>query len=139
MEQALNQSISSYVQNNFEYLVYFPPEGIFYLVKFDDKIAGMGGLKKINDVEVEIKRMYVQPQFRGKGIGKAIMDKLLKKAKEFNYSTVRLASASFMKPAHKLYESSGFNYTTAFPESEVFKTNAPKNVVEDSIFMEKKL
>jgi GNAT superfamily N-acetyltransferase len=139
MEQVMNQSISNYVQTNFDYLIYLPPDGIFYLVKHNGEFAGMGGLKKISEQEVEIKRMYLRPQYRGKGIGKVMMDKLLAKAKEFNYSTVRLASASFMKSAHKLYEESGFIYTDSFPESEVFQTNVPLEIIEDIIFMQKKI
>jgi GNAT superfamily N-acetyltransferase len=139
MEKVMEQSISSYVQTNFEYLIYLPPVGIFYLVKHNGDFAGMGGLKKINEQEVEIKRIYVRPQFRRKGIGKVMMEKLLAKAKEFNYSTVRLASTSFMKSAHKLYKASGFKYTEPFPESEVFQINLPLEIIEDSIFMQKKL
>lgn len=53
-----------------------PPRGIIYIVFFDDKIAGMGGLKRNTADIAEIKRMYVKPDFRGKGLGKAIMNQL---------------------------------------------------------------
>ena len=46
--------------------------------------------------------MYVKPEFRRKGLGNAIMNKLLENAKEFEYSKLRLDTGSFMTAAHKV-------------------------------------
>ncbi|MCG3255888.1 MAG: GNAT family N-acetyltransferase [Candidatus Heimdallarchaeota archaeon] len=111
-----------------------PPRGIIYIVFFDDKIAGMGGLKRNTADIAEIKRMYVKPDFRGKGLGKAIMNQLIGTAKNFGYSKLQLDTGPFMKAAHKIYKSAGFNEIEEYPKAEV-----PQEVRFDWFFMEKNL
>jgi GNAT superfamily N-acetyltransferase len=82
----------------------------------------------------EIKRMYVRPQFRGRGIGRALLQRLLVEAKEIGYPAVRLDSARFMQEAHALYRSSGFDEVEPYPESEI-----PTEFQEHWVFMEMRL
>lgn len=127
--------INEYVENSmveFESLV--PPEGIVYIITFDGKIAGMGGLRRKNDNFAEINRMYVKPEFRSKGLGKASMNKLLDTAKEFGYTKLRLDTGPFIKPAQKVYKSAGFYEIEEYPEAEV-----PPIIRFDWFFMEKTL
>jgi GNAT superfamily N-acetyltransferase len=129
-------SITEYVKQSVADFVFTPPQGIFYLVKFDGEIVGMGGLKTLAKGIAEVKRMFVRPQYRGKGLGMAILEKILVKAREFGFSTVRLDSAPFMHSAHKLYRAAGFYEVEGYPESE------GKWMEEQGIgvvFMEKKL
>ena len=51
--------------------VYAPPEGCLILVLFNKQIAGCVALRRLEDKICEMKRLYVRPQFRGKGIGRA--------------------------------------------------------------------
>ena len=125
--------INDYVENSlldFESLV--PPQSIIYIVSFDGKIAGMGGLKRNNNEIAEIKRMYVKPDFRGKDLGNKIMNKLIETAKEFGYSKLRLDTGPISTVAHKVYKSAGFYEIEEYPEAEV-----PTIVRFDWFFMEK--
>ena len=126
-------SIDEYVQNSLPMLESLvPPQSIIYLVIFDDVIVGMGGLRKLTEDVVEVKRMYVKPEFRGKGLGKSLLVKLLETAKNCGYSKVCLDTGVFMKAAQKVYRSAGFYDIEEYPESEV-----PKEVRHNWIYMEK--
>ena len=94
----------------------------------------MGALRQIREKAGEIKRMYIRQRYRGKGYGKALLQQLLQKAKEFGYNSVYLDSGRFMTAAHKLYLSSGFIECNEYPETEIPLQFRPK-----WLFMEKAL
>ncbi len=96
-----------------------PPKGIFYLVKVDDKLAGMGGLRCLSDGVAEIKRIYFRPEFRGNKLGELTLSRLLSDAARFGYQSVCLDTALFMKSAHRLYEINGFQDCAAYEGVEV--------------------
>ena len=79
----------------------------------------MGALRKLKIDVGEIKRMYIQPEYRGNGYGKAMLTQLLKKGKEFGFSTIRLDTGKFMDAAHYVYRSAGFQEREIYPETEV--------------------
>src|SRR4051812_32569443 len=54
-----------------------PPEGIFYLVKVAGKLAGMGGLRGLDTLLSEVKRVYIRPQFRGARLGEQLLKRLI--------------------------------------------------------------
>jgi GNAT superfamily N-acetyltransferase len=96
-----------------------PPKGIFYLVKVDDKLAGMGGLRFLRSGIAEIKRIYFRPEFRGMQLGERMLGRLLADARAFGYQTVCLDTALFMKSAHRIYETNGFSDRSAYEGVEV--------------------
>lgn len=96
-----------------------PPKGVFYLVKVDDKLAGMGGLRFLRSGVAEIKRIYFRPEFRGMQLGERMLGRLLADAKAFGYQTVCLDTAPFMKSAHRIYETNGFSDCSAYEGAEV--------------------
>jgi GNAT superfamily N-acetyltransferase len=112
--------------------VFLPPDGRLLLASEEDQVAGLGCLKKIRGEMGELKRMYVRPEFRRRGLGRAILDALIAEAREIGYRTLRLDSARFMKAAHALYQSEGFREIDPYPESEI-----PPEFQENWIFMEK--
>ena len=85
-----------------------PPVGVFYLVMVDQRLAGMGGLRSLGKANAEIKRIYCRQQFRGRGVGEQVLQRLLSDARAFGYENAVLDSALFMRSAHRLYESAGF-------------------------------
>jgi N-acetylglutamate synthase-like GNAT family acetyltransferase len=89
------------------------------LVELDGVITGMGALDKIGKKAGAIKRMYIRPSYQGKGIGKALLQLLLQKAKEFGYNSVYLETASSFAAAQHLYRSFGFIECDAYPETEI--------------------
>lgn len=70
--------------------------------------AGIGVLKPISPEVAEVKRMYVRPEARGRGVARALIEALLSEARSIGYRTVRLDSPGFMTAAHALYRSVGF-------------------------------
>lgn len=96
-----------------------PPTGVFYLVKVDDKLAGMGGLRSLGGGIAEIKRIYFRPEFRGLGLGDVMLKRLLTDAKGFGYRRACLDTALFMKAAHRLYEDHDFVDCPAYDGVEV--------------------
>ena len=115
---------------------FFPPSGCLFLCKNENEIVGTACMRKIGEKIGEIKRMYVRPVFRGKGMGRTLLEKLIGEAQDFGYSKLRLDSGPFMKEAHGLYYSFGFRIIDPYPESEVLGENIPKEISENWIFME---
>jgi ribosomal protein S18 acetylase RimI-like enzyme len=128
-------SIREYVASDFDWLISeVSSRGLFYLVEFDGVMIGMGALDQIREKEGAIKRMYIRPAYRGKGIGKALLQQLLQKAKEFGYHSVYLETGITMTAAQHLYRSVGFVERDAYPETEI-----PPPLRSRFIFMEKNL
>ncbi len=98
---------------------FLSPSGRLMLAFNGPTPVGIGCLKRIHSKTAEIKRMYVDPSFRGYGTGRAILDALLKDAQEAGYKNVFLDNPKFMEAAHSLYRSFGFKEIPAYPESEI--------------------
>jgi ribosomal protein S18 acetylase RimI-like enzyme len=80
-----NQNIEEYVDEPLKDLTKLkPPNGIIYLLVVDDNIAGMGSIKKLNEDIGEIQRMYIHPNYQGRGFGKQMLNRLLNELKEKN-------------------------------------------------------
>lgn len=96
-----------------------PPVGVFYLIRLGDEVAGMCGLRRLTSTEVEIKRLYVTPAFRGLGLGQRAVHRLVEDARRFGYERICLDSAPFMRPAHRIYEALGFRDCPTYDGVEV--------------------
>lgn len=79
----------------------------FFLVSYDEQLAACGGLKVFADYG-EVKRMYVRPAFRGKGLGKAILNHLAEHARANGISALRLETGIYQVEAIGLYDGCGF-------------------------------
>lgn len=131
----VNFDIKTMLDEDMEMLDKFlPPDGRLLLAKQDEGAAGLACMKKLKENTAEIKRMYVRSAYRGKGIGKALIERLFVEAGETGYTRIWLDSARFMKAAHALYRSSGFQEIEPYPESEI-----PADFQPNWIFMEKVL
>ena len=89
---------------------YALPDGRLYLVRVDGETAGCVGLTRNDEDYCELKRLYVRPEFRGKHLSKALIEKVIDDAKSIGYKYMRLDTFPFMKAAIKLYEKYGFEY-----------------------------
>jgi putative acetyltransferase len=91
---------------------YAPPGGRLLLaydfVAGHIESAGCGALRPIDSAICEMKRLYVRPWFRGRGIGRSLADSLITAARETGYSAMRLDTLPSMQEAHKLYRELGF-------------------------------
>jgi ribosomal protein S18 acetylase RimI-like enzyme len=87
---------------------YAPPAGSIIIAFYDRKLAGCVALHKLDEKICEMKRLYVRPSFRKKGIGKFLIQGILNEAFDLGYIKMRLDSIPSMKTAQRLYESAGF-------------------------------
>lgn len=113
---------------------FYPPKGRFFLIMYDNQLAGTGCLRNNKKGIGEIKRMYIRPKMRGMGLGKKTLEKLITEAKIIGYSKLRLDTGPFMKEAQSLYRSYGFKEIDIYPETEV-----PEEFRSKWSFLEKKL
>ena len=84
------------------------PEGRLYLAYVDQELAGCVGLRKIDNENCEMKRLYVRPEFRGKHIGDYLVTCIIDEAKKIGYSYMLLDTLPFLKSAILLYKKYGF-------------------------------
>ena len=88
----------------------FRPPGGTFLVGFDDEgrpVAG-GGVKRLGPGVAEIKRMYVLPDARGRGIARELLVALEDAARDLGYERVRLDTGAKQPHAEALYRSAGY-------------------------------
>ena len=86
-----------------------PPDGIF-VVLYDaagEPLAG-GGVKRLADDVAEIKRMYVAPGARSRGLARELLTALEAAARDLGYARVRLDTGPKQPHARALYESAGY-------------------------------
>ncbi len=89
---------------------------------FQDKVAvGCGAFKKYDDETVEIKRMFVRLENRGKGIAGEILKELEKWANELNFSFAILETGKNQPEAIRLYEKSGYQIIPNYGQYEGIK------------------
>ncbi|HXT62229.1 MAG TPA: GNAT family N-acetyltransferase [Pyrinomonadaceae bacterium] len=79
----------------------------FFVASFDSQLAACGGVKLFADYG-EVKRMYVRPAFRGKGLGKAILNQLANHARRNGVNLLRLETGIYQVEAIGLYDGWGF-------------------------------
>lgn len=131
----IGQTISQYVEAHLEDLASLkPPNGVVYLLIIEEKIAGMGALRKLREGIGEIKRMYIRPPYRGRGYGKQMLNKLLEAGREIGCATFVLETSQFMAVAQHIYTSAGFVEREEYPASET-----PPTLRQYQRFMELKL
>ena len=88
---------------------YAPPGGELLLAKRGDHVLGCIGLKPLTPPDVaEIKRLFVRPQARGAGVGKALVEAAIKTAQALGYRELKLDTLPEMAGAIALYRSFGF-------------------------------
>jgi len=109
---------------------YVAPTGRLFLITVENKPAGCIALRKIGDEICEMKRLYLRDGFRGLGLGKRLIERLIKDAKVIGYKKMRLDTLPDKMPqAVKLYESYGFRQIEPYYE----------NPHTETLFMEKEL
>jgi GNAT superfamily N-acetyltransferase len=85
---------------------------IFLCAIAEDAIIGTGAIKRLDDRECEMTRMFVASPCQGRGIGRAIAVDLIGFARNVGYDRIRLSSNNALAASHRLYERMGFQPTS---------------------------
>lgn len=88
---------------------YAPPQGRLLLAEYEGQFAGCVALHKLEDDICEMKRLYLRPEFRGKGLGRVLADRIISEARQIGYRRMRLDTVGpVMKDAVAIYRRIGF-------------------------------
>jgi len=82
--------------------------GYFVVIEKEKEIMGCAGIYRINESECELRKMYLNPSIRGKGIGRLLLEKMISKAISLGFNRMKLETASILKEAISLYIKYGF-------------------------------
>jgi GNAT superfamily N-acetyltransferase len=111
--------------------MFVPPDGVFLVIRDDDgRAVGCGGIARFDETRGEVKRMYVVPAARGRGLGRRLLVELEAQASELGYTSVVLETGDRQPEALGLYESAGFERIPCYP---------PYDTRELSLCFEKRL
>jgi putative acetyltransferase len=94
--------------------MYAAPEGGIILCRNEEAYIACVAVRKISIDTGELKRMFVQPQYQGKGIGKILLAKSLSLARQCGYKKIQLDTLNYMLPAIELYKAHGFYEIPAY-------------------------
>ena len=101
---------------------YMPPRGGLWLAHANAVGIGCVALRPLDDETAEVKRMYVDPAWRGQGVGRVLMETLIAGARARRYSTLRLGTLHDMTSAIALYETLGFTPIDRYRADELIDT-----------------
>jgi putative acetyltransferase len=130
-----NRNLAPYVFNFDKELAqlpgdYAPPHGRLFLGSWNHQAAGCVALRRLELSTCEMKRLYLRPTFRGKGIGRTLAEFIIGEGRNMGYKKMRLDTIqSNMQEAIALYRQLGFR------EIPAYRTNPIPGV----IFMELEL
>jgi putative acetyltransferase len=85
-----------------------PGQGTFLVARADGKAIGCGALRRLEVTTGEVKRMYVEPEVRGRGVAKQILDRIESAAAELGIHRLVLETGVHQKDAIALYARAGF-------------------------------
>jgi putative acetyltransferase len=106
---------------------YAPPSGRLFLAQYERRAAACVALRKLEATICEMKRLYVRPQYRGKGLGRILVERLIAEARGIGYERMRLDTIpSSMQDAIELYRRMGFEEIAPYRE----------NPIEGALYME---
>ncbi len=95
-----------------------PPAGAFLLVRSGGRVLGCGALRTEVGGTAEIRRMWVSPELRGQGAGRALLAALEEQARVRGCRKVRLDTAAELSEARTLYASAGYVEIPAYNDNE---------------------
>ena len=95
------------------------PHGAFLVGWLDGEPVCCGGVKRLDARACEIKRMYVAPAARGRGVARALLAVLEDTARDLGYRVARLDTGPRQPHARRLYESAGYRPVVNFNANPV--------------------
>jgi putative acetyltransferase len=93
---------------------YAPPDGRLLVALHEGEAAGCVSFYRYDEGACEVKRLWVRPRFRGKKVGRALMETLVAEARASGYRTILLSTVNTLTEAISLYRSLGFEMTAPY-------------------------
>ena len=84
------------------------PEGVFLIVELDGAAVGCGGIRSLGGGRFEVKHLWLQPSTQGRGLGRALLDELERRARLLGATELVLDTNASLAAAGGLYRSSGY-------------------------------
>lgn len=94
--------------------MYALPKGKLLLARLDGTVAGTVAIRPLEEECCEVKRLYVQPEFRGHGVGKALLVEAIKQARSAGYKELYGDTLPSMDRALRMYREMGFSEVAAY-------------------------
>ena len=91
-------------------------DGAFVVAYLDEMAVGCGAVRRLDEATAELKRMYVDPSVRGRGVGRAPVEALEREARLLSMTRVVLETGTRLAPAIKLYQAMGYTRIPLFGE-----------------------
>ena len=91
-----------------EAAMFLPPDGVFLVVRDEGRAVGCGGVCRFDETRAELKRMYVVPEARGRGLGRLLLVALEDEARRLGYDGIVLETGDRQPEALGLYASAGY-------------------------------
>ena len=101
---------------------YAPPRGALLVAVENDNYLAMIAVRPIGDVTAEMKRLYVRPSARGRGLARKLVDRICDEARSLGYREIRLDTLPKMHEAQALYERLGFRDIEPYYETPIAGT-----------------
>lgn len=98
---------------------YVPPRGGLWLASEAGGLAGCVALRPIDGAAAELKRLYVRPAFRGRGLGRSLAQHAIAHARAAGYRELRLDTLPSMRGAQSLYAALGFRDIAPYNDNPV--------------------
>jgi GNAT superfamily N-acetyltransferase len=106
-----------------------PPHGGFIVGWSGGQPVCCGGFKRLPDGTCEIKRMFVIPEMRGRGLARELLHELERRARRHGYEIARLDTGPLQPEARHLYESEGYRSIENFNANPVATFFGEKRLV----------
>jgi putative acetyltransferase len=101
---------------------YTPPRGELLLAQWDGRPVGCVALRPLDEQVCEMKRLFVEPEFRAHGVGRVLVERVIETGKALGYRSMRLDSLPSMERAIALYRQLGFRDTAPYRHNPVAGT-----------------
>jgi GNAT superfamily N-acetyltransferase len=108
------------------------PHGAFIVGWAGEQPVCCGGVKRLPDGACEIKRMFVVPEWRGRGLARCLLHALENRARDLGYSVLRLDTGPQQAGAQRLYESEGYRAVDNFNNNPIASFFGEKRVAPDT-------
>lgn len=100
---------------------FMPPAGVFLLVRAGGEVVGCGAVRSAGVDVAEIRRMWISPAMRGRGVGRALLAELESQSRRLGCRRVRLDTADELQEAKSLYSSAGYAEIPAYNDNAYAK------------------